>query len=193
MIKVRACFFVITATFFLLAACSAPSTRTRQVNGPSTSAPPRYESRSKQTVPASTFTGRVVNVPDGDTIVVLADDNRTHEIRLQGIDAPEGGQAFGDRSRQNLSDVIAEEEVTVTWYKRDRYKRLVGEVSINGTDLCLEQIKAGMAWHYKHYQSEQTPKDRTLYAEAEVAARVSRHGLWADASPIPPWNFRNGR
>ena len=191
--KARACFFVITATLFLLPACSAPSTRTRQVNGPSTSAPPRYESRSKQTVPASTFTGRVVNVPDGDTIVVLTDDNRTHEIRLQGIDAPEGGQAFGNRSQQHLSDLIAGEEVTVTWYKRDRYKRLVGGVSINGSDICFEQIKAGMAWHYKYYQSEQTLENRVLYAEAELAARAARSGLWTDANPIPPWNFRNGR
>ena len=178
----------------LFAACSAPSTRTRRVDASRPArATPSYESRSSQTTPASTFTGRVVNVPDGDTIVVLADDNRTHEIRLQGIDAPEGGQAFGDRSRQNLSDLIAGNEVTVTWYKRDRYKRLVGEVSINGSDICLEQINSGMAWHYKYYQSEQSAEDRAIYAEAELAARAARRGLWTDANPIPPWNFRNGR
>lgn len=186
--------FLITATSLLVAACSAPSTRTRPVDGPRpASGTPRYESRVRQTAPASTFSGRVVEVPDGDTIRVLADDNRTHEIRLQGIDAPEGGQAFGDRSRQNLSNLIAENEVTVTWHKHDRYRRLVGEVSVNGQDICLEQIKAGMAWHYKYFQSEQTPENRAIYADAEVAARASRRGLWTDASPIPPWQFRNGR
>ena len=57
----------------------------------------------------------------------------------------------------------------------------------------LEQIKAGMAWHYKYYQSEQTPEDRAFYADAEIQARASRRGLWTDASPIPPWDFRNRR
>lgn len=171
--------------------CSAPSTRRLRGNSPSASETPRYE--SKRTSPASTFNGRVLSVSDGDTIVVFDNANRSHEIRLHGIDAPEGGQAFGDRSRQNLSDLIAEKEVTVTWHKRDRYRRIVGEVSINGRDICLEQIKAGMAWHYKHYQSEQTPEDRALYADAEVEARASRRGLWIDASPIAPWNFRNRR
>jgi endonuclease YncB( thermonuclease family) len=98
-----------------------------------------------------------VSVADGDTIVVLNDTQRSYEIRLKGIDAPEGGQAFGDSSHQNLIDLMEGEEVSVRWSKRDRYGRIVGEVSINGRDICLEQIKAGMAWHYKYYQSEQTP------------------------------------
>jgi len=190
--EARSCFRLIIATSLFSASCSAPSTRT-DVNSLRASTTPRYESRSKQPVVASTFSGRVVNVPDGDTVVVVTDDQRTHEIRLQGIDAPEGGQAFGDLSRQSLSDLIAGNEVTVRWTKRDRYHRLVGEVSINGIDICLEQIKAGMAWHYKYYESEQSSENRARYADAEAEARASRRGLWRDASPIPPWDFRNGR
>ena len=174
------------------ASCSAPNTRRPPGDSPPASETPRYESKATRTSPASTFNGRVMSVVDGDTIVVL-DAQRSYEIRLQGIDAPEGGQAFGGRSSQNLSDLIAEKEVTVTWHKRDRYRRIVGEVSINGRDICLEQIKAGMAWHYKYYQSEQTPEDRALYADAEVEARASRRGIWTDASPIAPWDFRNRR
>jgi endonuclease YncB( thermonuclease family) len=47
--------------------------------------------------------GRVVAVSDGDTITVLDGDERQHKIRLSGIDAPEKGQAFGERSKQSLS------------------------------------------------------------------------------------------
>lgn len=179
---------LLTTTLF--ASCSAP--QKRQVEAPPVAAAtPRYEPRVKQ-APNSTFNGSVVSVADGDTIVVIDGAKRSYEIRLQGIDAPEGGQAFGDRSRQNLSGLVTEKEVTVAWSKRDRYGRIVGQVSINGADICLEQIKAGMAWHYKYYQSEQTPENRKLYADAEVEAKASRLGLWSDANPIPPWNFRRG-
>ena len=131
-------------------------------------------------------------IDDGDTIMVLDVTNKTQTIRLQGIDAPEGGQSFGSRSRQNLGDLVGGKEVTVEWFKRDRYGRIVGKVSLNGSDVCLEQIKAGMAWHYKYYQSEQSNEDRELYANAETEARAAQRGLWSEASPIPPWDFRRG-
>ena len=97
-----------------------------------------------------------------------------------------------DRVRA-LSDLVFSKDITIEWFKRERYGRLVGKVLVDGRDVCLDQIKAGMAWHYKYFQSEQTAEDRKLYAEAETEARESRVGLWADANPIPPWNFRRGR
>jgi endonuclease YncB( thermonuclease family) len=133
-----------------------------------------------------------VAVEDGDTIVVLDDGNGTYKIRLQGIDAPEGGQTFGDRSGQSLSDMVFGKQVEIEWSKRDRYRRLVGKVLSDGNDVCLQQIKAGMAWHYKHYQNEQSVEDRELYANAENEARMERLGLWSDENPVPPWRFRRG-
>jgi endonuclease YncB( thermonuclease family) len=115
---------------------------------------------------------------------------RSYKIRLQGIDAPEGGQAFGDRSRQNLSDMIFGKQVEVEWSKRDRYGRIVGKVLHDGSDVCLQQVKAGMAWHYKYYQNEQSANDRELYANAEVEARAERRDLWSGDNPVPPWQFR---
>lgn len=131
-------------------------------------------------------------VEDGDTIVVLDDANGIYKIRLQGIDAPEGGQAFGDRSGQNLNEMVSGKQVEIEWSKRDRYRRLVGKVRYDGNDVCLRQIKAGMAWHYKYYQNEQSVDDRELYATAENEARSARLGLWSDENPVPPWQFRRG-
>jgi endonuclease YncB( thermonuclease family) len=48
---------------------------------------------------ASTLQGKVVHVADGDTITVLDTNNTQHKIRLQGIDAPEKAQAFGQKSK----------------------------------------------------------------------------------------------
>jgi endonuclease YncB( thermonuclease family) len=123
---------------------------------------------------------------------VLDDAQRSYKIRLAGIDAPEGGQAFGDRSRQNLSDEVFGKQVAIEWSKRDRYGRIVGKVLRDGQDVCLEQVRIGMAWHYKYYQNEQSPEDRKQYADAENEARAARRGLWVDANPTPPWDFRHG-
>jgi endonuclease YncB( thermonuclease family) len=132
----------------------------------------------------------VVGIADGDTITVLADSKAQHRIRLAGIDAPEKGQPFGNKSRQHLADLVADQRVTVEWHKRDRFGRIVGKVLRGGTDVCLEQVRAGMAWHFKKYAAEQSPEDRRTYAEVEDQARANKAGLWGDARAVPPWEFR---
>jgi endonuclease YncB( thermonuclease family) len=72
----------------------------------------------------------------------------------------------------------------------DRYQRILGKVIVNGEDVNLEQVEAGMAWHYKLYQSEQSASDRIKYSDAELEARRHKVGLWRDPSPIPPWDYR---
>ena len=141
-------------------------------------------------VQADTLTGRVVRVTDGDTIVVLDSANVQHKIRLTGIDAPERKQAFGTKSKEHLSDSVAGKFVVVDYDKRDRYERILGKVLLSEQDMNLEQIKAGLAWHYKKYQKEQAPSDRELYSETEIEARKDKRGLWYDANPVPPWEYR---
>ena len=152
------------------------------------------ERRPRTSAPGSAIgqvlTGHVVRVADGDTITILDSNNTQHRIRLQGIDAPESHQAFGMQSKQSLSQLIFDKDVTVEYEKTDRYGRIVGKIILDGADIDLEQIKAGMAWHYKDYEDEQTPADRDLYARAEDEARNARRGLWVDANPIEPSEYR---
>jgi len=140
---------------------------------------------------AEVLHGLVVAVSDGDTITVLDESKEQYKIRLMGIDAPEKKQAYGQRSKESLSDLVYLKDVDVTWSKHDRYGRTVGQVSVDGTDICLEQIKRGMAWHYKQYQREQSESDRSLYSDSESTAREMKIGLWHDDAPIEPSNFRN--
>jgi endonuclease YncB( thermonuclease family) len=139
---------------------------------------------------AETLTGRVVRVTDGDTIVVVDSDKVQHKIRLQGIDAPERGQAFGTKSKEHLSDLVAGKNVVVDYSKYDRYQRILGKVLVNGEDVNLEQVEVGMAWHYKKYQREQSTSDRVAYSDAEREARRQKLGLWHDPNPAPPWDYR---
>lgn len=142
---------------------------------------------------AATIEGRVVGVADGDTITVLDDNKVQHKIRLAGIDAPEKKQPFGQRSKQSLSDLVFDKAVTVETNKRDKYRREVGKVLVDGTDANLEQVKRGMAWHYKAYEREQPAIDRKAYADEENEARAARLGLWADEEPVSPWAFRHNK
>lgn len=134
--------------------------------------------------------GRVVAIADGDTLTVLDSNKRQHKVRLQGIDAPERRQAFGVRARQHLSDLVFNKNVEVRVDKKDRYGRSVSVVMLDGTDINLAMIQAGFAWHYKQYEREQSDAERVAYAEAEENARKAKKGLWTDAAPTPPWEYR---
>jgi endonuclease YncB( thermonuclease family) len=137
-----------------------------------------------------TITGRVVGISDGDTITVLDGLNRQHKIRFNGIDAPELGQAFGNRAKQSLSDLVMGRTVTVTSSKVDRYGRIVGKVTLDGRDVGLIQIERGFAWFFRKYAYELTRDDARAYERAELNARAERRGLWADPSPVPSWEYR---
>lgn len=151
---------------------------------------------------AATLTGRVVYVPDGDSITVLDASRTQHKVRLAGIDAPEKGQAFGRRAGQHLALLVKGKEVTVTWEKIDRYQRKVGKLMVTPPDCptCahtldanLAMVSVGLAWHYKAYAKEQSAEDRERYDVAEHEARARRAGLWHDKDPTAPWDWRKAK
>ena len=138
------------------------------------------------------FEGKVVGISDGDTITVLDSSNTQHKIRVAGIDAPEKSQDFGNRSKEHLSDLVFGKTVYIPESKIDKYGRTVSRVMIGNTDAGLEQIKAGMAWHYKRYEIEQSSADRTSYSSAENLAKASKIGLWSQGVQVRPEDFRHG-
>lgn len=141
---------------------------------------------------ADFLVGRVVAVADGDTITLLDDTKVQHNIRLAGIDAPERKQPFGQRAKEQLSDLVFGKTVKVETEKVDRYGRQIGKVLIDGRDANLAMVTSGMAWHYKKYQTELAALDRLLYASAEEDARAGRVGLWRKPAPVASWDWRRG-
>jgi endonuclease YncB( thermonuclease family) len=125
---------------------------------------------------ANVIHGLVVGVSDGDSVTVIDANKTQYKIRLAGIDAPEKAQAYGQKSKDSLSDLVFGQQVDVEWSKRDRYGRTVGKLMLGGVDINLEQIKRGMAWHYKNYQNEQSQEDRDDYAQSESQAQGKKNG-----------------
>ena len=131
--------------------------------------------------------GRVVAVKDGDTIELMQ-QGKAITVRLYGIDTPEKRQPFGSRARQATSDLAFGRTVRLEPVNTDRYGRTVGKIYLpDGRSLNEELVRQGYAWHYTAYS-----KDPRL-AELEVSARQQRLGIWADAQPQAPWEFRQQR
>jgi micrococcal nuclease len=130
------------------------------------------------------FSGKVVAVADGDTISVMR-DGRAVRVRLEGIDCPEDGQDFGQRAKQFTSKLAFGKVADVDVRDVDRYGRLVARVYVDGEDLSLALVQAGLAWHFTRYSSD--PE----LARAEVQAREARVGLWSHPNTVPPWEYRS--
>jgi endonuclease YncB( thermonuclease family) len=142
---------------------------------------------------AELLTGPVVGIADGDTLTVLevaGDVRMQRKVRLSGIDAPEKKQPFGNVAKQALSDLVWDKTVSVEWSKVDRYGRIIGKVLVDGKDVNIEMVRRGMAWVYRKYLGELEPPDQDAYLAAEKAAVADQRGLWRDAEPIPPWEWR---
>jgi endonuclease YncB( thermonuclease family) len=130
----------------------------------------------------------VVSVLDGDTIEVLRNRHSTR-IRLNGIDCPEKGQAFGKRAKQAASELVFGKQVTLQTHGYDKYTRTLADVLLpDGTNVNHTLVKDGWCWWYRKY----APGDMVLEG-LEKDARAAMKGLWADPQPVPPWVYRMAR
>lgn len=193
--KKRLFLYLLVGFLSLIIGCSRDNERRRPAainsNENASSPASKRKSSGQASAVTNTLLGTVIGIMDGDTITLLDDKDASFQVRLKGIDAPERRQAFGDASRVHLARLVAGKTVTIEWQKHDRNGRIVGKILLDGRDICLEQIKAGLAWHYKEFEDEQNEAERNLYTEAELSARSQRLRLWSEPSQIPPWDFRH--
>lgn len=145
-----------------------------------------------QVAAAGTISGRVVAIVNGDTIKVQDERHVQYTVRLAGLDAPEKYQKFAQRSEDALRELVFQKAVTVEVARPSATPR-VGKVLVQGRDASLELIAGGFAWYDKSRAQDLAAEVRQAYAAAEAEARTRRSGLWRDAKPIPPWEYRAGR
>ena len=138
--------------------------------------------------------GKVMQVKDGDTVVISPIEGGQFFIcRLYGIDAPESpkkgkpGQPYGEDAMRELKRLVLGQIVEVTLTGQKTYKREVCLIKKDELDVNLQMVKKGYAWAYKQYLKRPYASE---YIEAENEARHKRFGLWQDANPVPPWEFR---
>jgi endonuclease YncB( thermonuclease family) len=116
------------------------------------------------TVEAQTLQGKVVSIADGDTLTILTQSREQIKIRLAGIDTPEKAQPFGTKAKQALAKLTFQQQASIEVETKDKYRRTVGTVFVEGQNINAELVKLGMAWVYIKYTN-----DQALYAlEAEA-------------------------
>ncbi len=121
------------------------------------------------------FEGVVTRVMDGDSLWVRpAQGGAPVELRLQGIDAPEGCQAHGPEARAALARRVLHQKVTVQTRARDDFQRSLARVSHRGVDIGDWLVREGHAW------SMHSRRGAGPYADQEAQARQGRLGLWRD-------------
>ncbi len=134
-------------------------------------------------VHAEEFTAMVIAVMDGDTVRVLRDGHSV-KIRLAGIDAPEGAQEYGMASRESLTELVLRKQVQVNTRAVDDYGRLLGEIHVDDLNINHEQVRRGLAWNYSRFRSNK------ILLAMENEAKAAKRGLWAQSTPMPPWQWR---
>jgi endonuclease YncB( thermonuclease family) len=139
---------------------------------------------------AADLTVRIVAVADGDALTLLDSSNTQHKIRIDGIATPEEDQAYSQQSKESKSDAAFGRDARAHCPKVDRYRHEVCKLLVEGADVGLEEISRGMAWVFVRYARELEPDRRDAYIAAEAEAREARRGLWVDARPTPPWEWR---
>lgn len=132
--------------------------------------------------------GVVSEVRDGQSIVVIS-GGRKLVVVLKGVDAPELKQEFGDVAQQYLASLILDKPVEVDFSELQK-DHVVGKVFRNQLDIGLQVIRDGAAWYDKTTGYTLTEAERTVYADAQQAARNEMRGMWRDGSPMPPWEWR---
>lgn len=115
-------------------------------------------------------------------------EGKAVKIRLARIDCPEKSQPFGKAAEKFTSDLVFGKTVTVQPTATDRYGRTVANVTVEGKSLNVELVRAGLAWWYRAYDKNDAELERL-----EAEARAGKKGLWQDANPTPPWDWRKDR
>ncbi|MEZ5923473.1 MAG: thermonuclease family protein [Hyphomicrobiaceae bacterium] len=121
---------------------------------------------------------------DGDSFRLGED-----EVRLVGIDAPEGrqtcekdGKAWpcGEESRRRLQAFVGGREIDCAVEDKDKFGRLLAVCRVGGIEINRWMVEQGWAVSYGRY------------LDAERAAERARRGIWAGRFERPrAWRDRN--
>ncbi len=131
-----------------------------------------------------TISGRA-RVIDGDSIKLNG-----WEVRMKGIDAPEGQQtcekngrtwACGEAARKALASLISGNEVRCLYDEKDKHQRILGLCKARGVELNREMVRRGFAVSYGRFRKE------------EQEAKAAKRGLWAGKFQRPKaWRSERG-
>lgn len=138
-----------------------------------------------QVASAATLNGQVDKVIDGDSLVFTpAGGGKPLEVRLHGIDAPEGCQAGGEASRDYLASFLVGKPARLETKGRDAYGRTLGLLTVDDLLVNQRMVAEGHAW------SLRSKWNQGPYVPQETVAIAFKRGLHGERGAVYPWEFR---
>lgn len=126
----------------------------------------------------------ISKIIDGDTYIINSNGEKI-KIRMEGIDAPEKGMPYYKESKEFLKRLCLSKKIKFIQSSKDRYGRIIAKTYLeDNRELGREMIKYGLAWHFNKYSQD------TSLARLEIEAQNKHLGLWKDANPVAPWEYR---
>lgn len=130
------------------------------------------------------FRGKVIQVLDGNTLIVKTEENEDVKIMLYGIDCPELEQAYGKDARKCLERLLLKKNVNVEIMGMARNGTQLGVVTTDKKmDPRAKLLQEGLAWTT---ESNPLPELESYRVNAEQ----KKVGLWKQKEPTPPWIYR---
>jgi endonuclease YncB( thermonuclease family) len=139
---------------------------------------------------AKQMQARIAKINDGDTITVIDMAQKRHIVQLDGIDAPELGQPYGEASKKHLERRLTRKNVVVIWNKTTGEGAKLGKVLLNNGDINQLQVRTGSAWATGEISVNFSGSDKARYAAAQNVAKEKSLGLWRAGNAVAPWDWR---
>lgn len=136
---------------------------------------------------AQSWSGKAVHITDGDTYVVRKAPGKKVDVRLYGIDAPETGQPYGHKATKAARQKLLNSNIRVKPIEKGPYGRLISIVYSGQTCLNRWLLNKGLAWYSGKYCKRSICES---WQNIEQQQRAQNTGLWSQADPTPPWQFR---
>ena len=135
------------------------------------------------------ISGQIIEVEDGDTVLLQRSDQSKLRVRLVYIDAPETGQGeFAQLSTNYLSKFIGS-EIKVEIVGRGYYGRYLGELYYQDKSLNFELVKKGLVWLYP-WSRFQSLEQKQRYVDEQTKNKKLDKGIWGSGF-ISPWKYRS--
>jgi endonuclease YncB( thermonuclease family) len=129
---------------------------------------------------AATLSGRVIDIPDANRLILLTEDGQRLQVALVGLALPDPtSRKWRNIAKRHLHMLLAGRFVTVEIGSGNRRGVVLGEVRHGGADVGLSMLRSGLAMI--HRQTPPPSKLEATYLQAEQEARHRGMGYWQNA------------
>ncbi len=136
--------------------------------------------------------GRVVEIVDGKTVVILVSTGSKFTAELQYLEVPESEQPLHQTVVDHLRQIALNQKIVFKAHRLVNTKT-IGQLMVGGVDVSQQMIRDGAAWYNVEEQSGLDNERSAVYRQNEAQAKADKLGVWSIADLKPSWQIRAER